>query len=569
MAITNFNTSNQTFRKLMGNGLAYRVPAFQRDYSWTEVDWDDLWQDIVAMLEPEGEQGHYMGYLVLQSSDERNYDIIDGQQRMTTLSVLVLAVLKNLQRLVDLKIQPEDNERRLVELRKTYIGYLDPVTLLSRSKLTLNRHNNDFFQTYLVPLQPTPRRNLKASEHLLRKSFEWFQERVRVRFGEEHDGAELARFLDAVADRLFFTVISVADELNAFKVFETLNARGVRLSSTDLLKNYLFSVVHGAGGHESEMRTLEERWEKIVGKLGSESVPDFLRVYWNSQNPLTRHADLFKTIRSSVKDKAGVFTLLREMDRDADTYAALGDAADSIWAKDQRDHIAELSMFNVRQPYSLLLAARRALSDGEFARVLRACAIVSFRYNVIGNLATSEQERVYNTIAEKITKKELTTAGDVIRALRPVYPLDNQFRAAFSEKQIRTTTARNRQVVRYVLFKIEGHVSACAFDFGSDKYTIEHVLPENPSEAWETFTDDQVDRSVYRIGNMTLLSAAPNRDLGNGSFAVKKPIYEQCEFEVTRRIADENDDWTPDRIANRQQWLANQATGIWRLSEIE
>ena len=79
MAITNFNTSNQTFRKLMGNGLVYRVPMFQRDYSWAEQEWDDLWQDIVAMLEPGGDQGHYMGYLVLQSSDERNYDIIDGQ----------------------------------------------------------------------------------------------------------------------------------------------------------------------------------------------------------------------------------------------------------------------------------------------------------------------------------------------------------------------------------------------------------------------------------------------------------------------------------------------------------
>jgi len=109
MAITNFNTSNQTFRKLVGNGLVYRVPMFQRDYSWTEREWEDLWQDIVAMLEPGGEEGHYMEYLVLQSNDERNYDIIDGQQRITTLSRLILAILSNLHRLVALKIEPEDN----------------------------------------------------------------------------------------------------------------------------------------------------------------------------------------------------------------------------------------------------------------------------------------------------------------------------------------------------------------------------------------------------------------------------------------------------------------------------
>ena len=568
MAITNFNTSNQTFRKLMGNGLVYRVPMFQRDYSWTEQEWDDLWQDIIAMLEPQGELGHYMGYLVLQSNDERNYDIIDGQQRMTTLSVLVLAILSNLRRLVELKVDAEDNGRRLEELRKTYIGFLDPVTLIATSKLTLNRHNDQFYQTYLVPLERAPRRNLKASEHLLRKSFEWFEERVRNRFGEGRSGADLARFVDTVADRLFFTVISVTDELNAFKVFETLNARGVRLSSTDLLKNYLFSVVHGVGGHEHEMRALEERWEAIVGKLGSESVPDFLRVYWNSQNPLTRHSDLFKTIRASINDKAGVFGLLRDMDRDADIYAALGDPGDPTWTDDQRKHIDELAMYNVRQPYSLLLAARRSLNDAEFTRVLRACAIVSFRYNVIGNLATNEQERVYNSVAEKIARKELATAADILRTLRPVYPSDAQFRSAFAEKQIRTTTARNRQVVRYILFEIERQVSTHAFDYSSDKYNIEHVLPEHPSENWAAFTDDQFDRCVYRIGNMTVLAAGPNRDLGNVPYAEKKAAYEQCEFEITRRIASENEDWTPERIANRQQWLANQATGIWRIVEM-
>ena len=568
MAITNFNTSNQTFRKLMGNGLVYRVPMFQRDYSWTEQEWDDLWQDIVAMLEPGGELGHYMGYLVLQSSDERNYDIIDGQQRMTTLSVLVLAILSNLRRLVDFNVDADDNQRRIDELRKTYIGFLDPVTLISSSKLSLNRHNNQFYQTYLVPLEKAPRRNLKASEHLLRKGFEWFEERVKARFGEARSGAELAKFVDTVADRLFFTVISVTDELNAFKVFETLNARGVRLSSTDLLKNYLFSVVHGAGGHEHEMRTLEERWEAIIGKLGSESVPDFLRVYWNSQNPLTRHSDLFKAIRTTIKDKAAVFNLLREMDRDADIYAALSDPDDATWSVDQRKHVRELAMFNVRQPYSLLLAARRVLNDAEFARVLRACAIVSFRYNVIGNLATNEQERVYNSVAEKIAKRELTTAADVLRALRPVYPSDAQFRSAFAEKQVRTTTARNRQVVRYILFEIERHVSGHAFDFASDKYNIEHVLPEHPGENWAAFTDEQIDRCVYRIGNLTPMAAGPNRDVGNGTYPEKTPFYAQSEFQITKRVASEHADWTPDIIASRQQWLANQATSIWRLAEL-
>ncbi len=83
-------------------------------------------------------------------------------------------------------------------------------------------------------------------------------------------------------DKLFFTVITVTDELNAFKVFETLNARGVRLSATDLLMNYLFTVISAqTASHEVELRSLEDRWERMVGLIGSESFPEFLRIYWN------------------------------------------------------------------------------------------------------------------------------------------------------------------------------------------------------------------------------------------------------------------------------------------------
>src|SRR5690242_16948338 len=291
MAI-NFNTSNQTFRQLFGNGLTYSIPRFQRDYSWTADEWDDLWQDLQGTLVPGGEPAHYMGYLVLQTTDNRTFEVIDGQQRLTTLSLLTLAVLKVLQDLAGSGVDSEDNRRRIEQFRSSYIGYLDPVTLIPRSKLSLNRNNDAYYQDYIVPLQKLPQRGLRASEHLLRKSFEWFFKKVNEVYGPQKDGVVLARFIDELSDRLFFTVILVTDELNAFKVFETLNARGVRLSPTDLLKNYLFSVVHRQSSHPSEIETLERRWEAMVGRLGGESFPDFLRVHWNSRKRFVREADL-------------------------------------------------------------------------------------------------------------------------------------------------------------------------------------------------------------------------------------------------------------------------------------
>lgn len=321
MAATNFNTRNDTYRKLMGNALTYRIPRFQRDYSWTDDEWEDLWLDIQGTIIEGGEPAHYMGYLVLQSDNDREFDVIDGQQRLTTLSLIALSVLKNLQRLIDENKDAARNQQRLDQIRQTYIGYLDPVTLVSRSKLTMNRNNDTYYQTYLVPLGHLPQRGFCASEHLLRKAFEWFDKRVREYLRETggEEGRVLASFVETMSDRLFFTVITVTDELNAYKVFETLNARGVRLSATDLLKNYLFSVLHRSDEHEREMKALEDRWEAMVGRLGSESFPDFLRVHWNSRRSFVRQTELFKTIRGKVNTREAVFELIREMEEDMDT----------------------------------------------------------------------------------------------------------------------------------------------------------------------------------------------------------------------------------------------------------
>lgn len=569
MATLNFNTTNSTFRQLLGNGLSYRVPPFQRDYSWSEDEWDDLWQDIVAMFEEEGESSHYMGYLVLQSSDSKRFDIIDGQQRITTISVMVLSALAHLQDLVDAKLDASDNAKRKDQLRNSYIGYVDPVTLVPRAKLELNRHNNRFYQTYLVPLEKLPQRGLNASEHQLRKAFNWFKDRIRLRTGETvTSGREVAAFLDELVDKLFFTVITVTDELNAFKVFETLNARGVRLSATDLLKNYLFSVISTPETHGSELKALEERWERIVGLMGSESLPEFLRVFWNSRNKLVRKSDLFKTIRKRITTREAAFELLRNLDQSASIYAALRDPQDPSWNIDERKALEQLLMFNVRQPLAMLLACYSKFFDSNriaFTRVLKAVTVVSFRYNVICNLQTHDQERLYNEIAWKVSAGTLATASEVINALRDVYPEDEPFKAAFADKELRTTNSRNKKVVRYILFEIEHNRSGQDLDFESASYNLEHVLPEHPDESWSYIEESRQDRLIYRIGNLTPLETKRNREHGNGDYASKRAVYEKSDFQITRAIAEHYETWDEQKIDARQRQLAKLAVSLWRI----
>jgi hypothetical protein len=209
-------------------------------------------------------------------------------------------------------------------------------------------------------------------------------------------------------------------------------------------------------------------------------------------------------------------------------------------------------------------------TTGEFAELLRACSIISFRYNVIGGLATNELERVYNSVAQQITEGRLKTGAEIIRALAGIYVPDTQFRPAFEEKALKTTNARNSSVVRYILFAIEAAVSGRDFDEESSRYTIEHILPENPDDGWEAFSETgQTDSAVYRLGNMTLLEEKFNKQAGNSSFRAKCDVYRKSEFTITRRIAEENSDWNLERLRTRQKAMAKWATGIWKLSQLE
>jgi hypothetical protein len=570
MAATNFKTENNTYRKLVGNGLTYRIPRFQRDYSWTEEEWEDLWLDLLGTREPDGESAHYMGYLVLQSSDDKAFEVIDGQQRLTTISLLVLAVLKHLLKLVDTGQNPDANRQRMEQIRQTYVGYLDPVTLVARPKLVLNRNNNSYYQDYLVALGHLPQRGFRASEHLLRKAFEFFERKVaeELKKGPADPGRSLAQLVEDMSDRFFFTVITVTDELNAYKVFETLNARGVRLSATDLLKNYFFSVLDRKPGNEHELQSLESRWEAMIGRLGAESFPDFLRIHWNSRRNFARQAELFKTIRGQVRSREDVFRILREMDEDLDTFLALSSPEASDWSPDNKQHASTLKTFSVRQPYPLLLAARRSLGQSEFDGLLRACVTLSLRYNIICGYSTGEQETVYNRVAKSITLGELDKLSLILGAMSAIYPKDPAFRTAFAEKIIRTTQTRNNRIVRYILSSLEKHLSGRDYSSTSDSYSVEHILPQNPEGGWEAFSNEEAAALVYRLGNMTLLKTGSNRDLGGQTYAAKRVVYEQSEFDITRKVATDHAEWTPERIAAHQGWMANQATSIWRIAQL-
>lgn len=205
----------------------------------------------------------------------------------------------------------------------------------------------------------------------------------------------------------------------------------------------------------------------------------------------------------------------------------------------------------------------------DFTSVLRWCCVISFRYNIIGNLATNEQERVYNRSAVELASDTINTLQELINSLSPLYVSDEKFRSDFSEKELRTTQVRNRRIIRYILFEIERHISNNSYDFESGSYNLEHIMPESIQEGWDDIEDKEHDQFVYRLGNMTILNKSVNRDIGNADFSSKKEKYFESEFSITQRVANENSDWNPGRIAENQKWMARQATAIWRIAQLD
>ncbi len=555
------DTRTASFGDLLGNGKRYQVPLFQRDYSWTEENWEDLWQDIWS-LHQNPNTSHYMGAIVLQNSQksDQEFTIIDGQQRLATLSIIAIVVIDKIKQLAEQGIQPAENQERQEILRRTYLSDKDARSLRYSSKIRLNANNDGFYQDYLINLRkPRNIRSLAKSNQLIWQAFDYFSIQTGQHPEMINDGENLVEFLtDIVARRLLFIQINVEDELNAYTVFETLNARGLELSSTDLLKNYLFSLLRGP----DDLQAAQRQWQQVISTVRMEKFPEFLRYYLSLEQPWVRRERLFKIVRESVKGGQQVFDLLDRLESYSSLFVALGNSQDDFWRETpaNRAYIRELDLFRVKQAYPILFAAHGQFPDADFTRLLKLISVLSFRYTVVCGLNPSELEKLYNQVAIAIQRSEITTPKQVFDRLRSVYVSDEKFSQDFELLTV-STRGQQKKLARYMLWKLENN--AAGQEIVEESFSIEHILLESPEQDWQDdFTDAQMTDMVYRLGNLTPLEPHLNRQIGNQSYAVKRDVYPTSAYCLTQGILAE--EWTPDALANRQKQLAKRAVHIWR-----
>ncbi len=549
---------------LIGNGKTFKIPPYQRDYSWSEENWEDLWNDIIAMMSKPLER-HFMGTLFIQEKKERNFVVIDGQQRLSTLNIFGLAVISTLNRLADQGIEPESNKERARHLQHRFIGEKDPASLMESTRLRLNNTDNFFYLNYLVQLTTPPNvRKFPKSNQLLWKCFQYFASKLHELEDDSSTGQAVASLLSVtVARRLYFICITVEDELDAYTFFETINARGLQLTVTDLLKNYLFSLVRVP----ADIELLHLQWESLLMSTEFDRFPEFLRYHLLCQHTQVPSHRVFKVVQNQTHSSGDVFTLMRELDQRSELFAAISDPNHDHWNEfpEAKPYVRELSLFQVYQMMPLIFAAWEFFSKDDFVRTLKVLSVMTFRYSIICKLNPNALDRVYPNVAKEVINQSATSPSDVFTLLKPVYVDDEIMRQKFSTFAL-NPRGQNKKIVKYILAQLEQQISGRPCDFETDHGTIEHILPEHPCQQWdETFPQKYQSASMYRLGNLTLLESTLNREIGNSTYDKKTTSYRESTYVMTRDIPKfAPEEWNLALLEHRQRQLSLTATHIWR-----
>ena len=197
--------------------------------------------------------------------------------------------------------------------------------------------------------------------------------------------------------------------------------------------------------------------------------------------------------------------------------------------------------------------------------MLRLINVFTFRFTSVCGLNTNELEPLYHRVAKGIIQGDAQTPKGVFEVLRPSYVSDERFQRDFEVFEVSTSGA-SKHLAKYILCRLEKDLCKRDVNFETDPGSIEHILPENPLAAWEeSIREEEWPKQVCRIGNLTLLEAKINREIGNSLFPEKVKLYATSRYALTQAIVEEPpEEWSIAQIHARQERLARRAVQLWR-----
>ncbi|GAB1402196.1 DUF262 domain-containing protein [Elusimicrobiota bacterium] len=568
----NFSAETKNFKELFLLDNIYKIPKFQRDYSWdnSNFEWEDLWKDIIS----KDSDKHYIGFIVLKSESKKTkeLEVIDGQQRLATITIIILAALELLKEFIQNnkdKSKQMIEKERLQDLARDYIGRKDPTSRTLYNKLILNETNGNFFKnlctnkTEFNELQIPHLDSKNKSNKKIQKAFDYFKNNIEKKLFNLN-GGKISVFIENMTQKLFFTVLYVSSDINAYTLFETLNSRGMKLASVDLLKNFLYSK---ASHKKNYILAMEQNWNDIISNVKEGELNKFIRTDWGTRNNLVEDRKLFKVISKSITNDKSVFKYIGELKDSSGLFSLLQNPDDSYWNQngynsDVSLHLKNLNILQLKQVYGILIAYLKNMEKRKFHILLSWLEKISVRFNTISGSDAKEQEYIYNDISMKISAKKIKSLEDIKKILKKIYMPKDSFITNFANAEIKRT-----QTIKYLFNKINIQMQGGPLDINS--LTVEHILAQNKNGDWTSYED--AEEYIWKLGNLTLLEKETNRKLNNKIFAKKIPIYSNIQMPIVQNIIPNsiNKTWTKESIEKRQKELANLAQDIWGIPDFE
>lgn len=544
----------------------FSVPNHQRDYSWTEEEVRQLFDDIEQALE-KNSAVYFLGLMVFLNTPQGVLVVLDGQQRLATAVIVFSAIRSWLAQYTE--YQGDAAKMQEWFIGRSELGQKDP-----KPRLTMNSANDKTFNDYVI--KAVARVDINAALEKLKKNDRsrklleaTVQAHDRVAQLAAAKGESAASYLFDVVkfmrDKVSVVKLTVSSEEAAYTIFETLNDRGLDLSPLDLVKNHLF----GKADEKSEeaVRDMEERWAQMMATLNNVRADNFLKAFWTTRHGRIRSVDLFSAFKKEYATPDAAINLSVDMLQSAEQYAAIDAADDPVWGpypKEARETVRSLRIVGSQQTHPVILAALARFDPQEMAKLLRLLEVVVVRYLLVGGGNTGRFETTCAILARKIHNKEVKTASEAFSELKESYPNDDEFQRAFRAKQ-----ERNNQKSQYFLKRVEAEAirqAQAGAELTPGALTVEHILPKNPAAEWDAVIKEDptlVEDCSLRLGNMCLTTDGANNKVGRKSFGEKREIFGKSALRTTQAVA-QHTKWDRQDIDHHQAYLAKLAVQAWR-----
>lgn len=527
----------------------YVIPVFQRHYRWEEPQWEKLWDNLTELSQPGRTGQHFMGFLVFvpglaQPGKNTTFHLVDGQQRLTTLSILLIALRNRAREHGVSSLADEIHNDYLVHHRKSADEHF---------RLFPKASDKGDYIAAIKGETPVHGRIGEALRHFEGKLANGSAVSWEVK---------LQSMFDLLRQRLEFMCATLEHE-NAYNIFKSLNSTGVPLGSADLIRNFVFMHVRPDEHDDFDRdlwRPLESRFHDADQNFDGKSFSDFFRDFLMRGGRYVRPASTFDTFEERYEGSGfSPIELTKELSSFAGYYEVING-----WKADQSPEVtkalAQLNALESSTTYPLLLnlfhrRAQGQLSDGDLVSALEMLSGFILRRFICG-----ESSRGYGQLFVKACD---VLTGNLLVALRSYleskgWPDHARFKVAFLNFNL-----YQRGYGRVILEALE---ASYAHKEPADlsQTEIEHIMPQTLSEEWKSDLGADAEKVhsewLHTPGNLTL--SAYNQELWNNPFAEKRKLYAESNIVMNRKLSDFMK-WGSEEIKSRGNALGELATKIW------